>query len=305
MSTRRPWPILSALAILVVAASARATVIFEQTTPYHHIRVIDENGMRMLCFDDGRESRMSLANPLQGHFEYTEYFHLPWLWNTGMTNVLMIGLGGGSTQNSYEHYYPGVTFDTVEIDPAVLQVAEKYFKFQESPTQKVHIEDGRVFLRRSTARYGAILLDAYVQGRYGGCIPQHLATKEFFEIARSHLATNGVLAYNVIGTLTGWRADIVGAICHTLKTVFPQVYVFPARSSQNVVIVATTSAIPVDLAELRRRASAFAQSEPASLPALRERVEVLQPRLPPNVEKSPILTDDYAPVEGLMESGGK
>jgi len=27
-----------------------------------------------LCFDDARETRMSLQDPMKGHFEYTEYF---------------------------------------------------------------------------------------------------------------------------------------------------------------------------------------------------------------------------------------
>ena len=296
------------LAFLVVpafaAAPARAETIFEQTTPYHHIRVVDAEGIRTLCFDDGRETQMSLHDPLQGHFEYTEYFHMPWLWNPAMTNILMIGLGGGSTQRSYEHYYTNFTVDTVEIDPVVLQVAQKYFHFAESPRQRVHVEDGRIFLRRTSARYGTILLDAYVQSRYGGCIPQHLATQEFFQLARDHLSTNGVLAYNVIGTMYGWHADIVGAICRTLKTVFPQVYLFPARSSQNVVIVATCADELVDLTELRRRAAGLTQSGQVTLPTLRDRVDMFQMQMPPSASRSPILTDDFAPVEGLAGPGG-
>ena len=97
-----------------------------------------------------------------------------------------------------------------------------------------------------------IILDAYVTGRYGSSIPQHLATKEFFELVRDHLTTNGVAAYNVIGNVNGWHAGIVGAIYRTLKTVFPQVYLFPARTSQNVVLVATRSAIQSQLVRLAR-----------------------------------------------------
>src|SRR5690349_16609746 len=77
-----------------------AGVVFERTSVYHHIRVVEQGGMRILCFDDATESRMSLEDPMKGHFEYTEYFHLPWLWNTQLNNVLMIGLGGASAQRS-------------------------------------------------------------------------------------------------------------------------------------------------------------------------------------------------------------
>jgi altronate dehydratase len=57
---------------------------------------------------------------------------LPLLWNPNFSGVLMIGLGGGSTQRAYQHYHPKVRVDTVEIDPVVAQVASKYFKVQET-----------------------------------------------------------------------------------------------------------------------------------------------------------------------------
>src|SRR5213075_391248 len=76
-------------AFLVVEATAASTVVFEQTSPYHHIRVVDDGGVRTLFFDDAPQSSMGLTSNLTGHFEYVEYFHMPWLWNTQITNVLM------------------------------------------------------------------------------------------------------------------------------------------------------------------------------------------------------------------------
>ena len=155
---------------------------------------------------------MSLSEPLAGHFQYTEFFHMAWLWNPAMTNALMIGLGGGSIQRAYQHFYPQVNIDTVELDPAVLEVAKKYFSVQETPTHHMHISDGRQYLRRTQKKYDVMILDAYKSGRYGSFIPYHLVTKEFFELAREHLTENGVVVYNVIGTMQGWRADILGAV---------------------------------------------------------------------------------------------
>lgn len=275
-------------------------VVYEKTSPYHHIRVIDDNGYRLLCFDDAWETRISLDNPLQGHFEYTQYFHMPWLWNTQLTSVLMIGLGGGSTQTAFAHYYPELKVETAEIDPAVIQVARDYFHFNQSGRQKVTAADGRMFLRQSAAKYDLIILDAYVRGRYGSSIPQHLATKEFFELGRQHLnPTNGILAYNVIGTIDAWQPNIVGAIYRTLKAVFAQVYLFPCRTSQNVVLVATTARVNADLNALRQRASLLVQSGRLSLPGFVGLLEQFRSQPPLNALASPILTDDYAPVEGL------
>ncbi len=294
--------------LLLVAGPGQAgisRVIYEVTSPYHHIRVLDDGNFRTLCFDDALETSMSIQNPLTGHYEYTEYFHMAWLWNTNISKVLIVGLGGGSAQRSFEHYYPLVTVDSVEIDPTVFEVAKDYFDFRESDRQKVHLEDGRVYLRRSNARYDLVVLDAYVRGRYGSCLPQHLATQEFFQIVRDHLTTNGIVAYNVIGNVTGWRAEIVGAIYRTLNTVFPQVYLFRCNTSQNIVLIATKARGRADINGLRQRAAYLVQSGRITMPGFLDRLGSFQASPPLNLGRCPILTDDFAPVEGLAaESGG-
>ncbi len=295
--SRRLLAVLAAA--LPMAAAALGAEIYQATSAYHHIRVVEDGTYRLLCFDDATESRISLQDPWRGHFEYTEFFHVPWLWNTNLGRVLMIGLGGGSAQRSFEHYYTNVTIDTVEIDPMVLRIARSYFGFDESERQRVFVEDGRQFLRRNSGRYDLIILDAYVQGRYGSSIPQHLATKEFFELVRDRLTTNGIFCDNVIGTLTGWHAGIVGATYRTLKAVFPQVYLFPAKSSLNVVLMATKATTLPDLNGLRRRAFMLTEARRITLPGFRDRLEQIRTAPPTSAATSPILTDDYAPVEGL------
>src|SRR5207245_8971777 len=103
---------------------------------------------------------------------------MAWLWNTQLTSVAMIGLGGGSTQRAFEFYYPDVKIETAEIDPLVVQVARQFFDFKESDRQKVQVSDGRVYLRHNTAKRALIILDAYPQGPSGASIPQHLAPTE-------------------------------------------------------------------------------------------------------------------------------
>jgi spermidine synthase len=276
--------------------------VFETTSAYHNIRVIDEDGIRILKFDGAMQTRMSLRNPLQGHFEYTDYFHMPLLWNPGMTNILMIGLGGASTQRSYARYYTNMTVESAEIDPVVLDVARQYFQLVESASQKVHVADGRVFLRRTSAKYGAIVLDAYVHHRYGSAVPYHLATKEFFGLARDHLSTNGVLAYNVIGIPRNTQADLLGGLYKTLKAVFPQAYMFPAQTSQNVVLIATLSPQRVTLTDLQQRAIPMIRSKKVALPAFWGRINSFRDATPFNIARCNVLTDDYAPVDGLIQA---
>jgi spermidine synthase len=286
---------------LAALANATAEVVYDKVTPYHSIQVIDTGDLRILSFDGAQQTRMSLRNPLTGHFEYTEFFHVPWLWHTNMSNVLMVGLGGASAQRSYAHYHPDVTVETVEIDPTVRRVAQEYFQFKETPRQQVHVADGRVFLRRTQNKFDAIIMDAYTENRYGSFIPQHLATKEFFELAHSRLSTNGVLAYNVIGRWRSSRSDLVGALYKTLQSVFPQVYAFKAQDSLNVVLIATKWPHRFDFNVLNQRAHMLVSRRRILLPTFRNRVYDFQASPPLSVARSPLLTDDFAPIEGLTD----
>jgi spermidine synthase len=274
-------------------------VIFDRYSPYHHVQVVDSRGFRVLSFDGTHETQMSLTNSLQGHFEYTEFFHMPFVWTPKAQRVLMIGLGGGSTQRSFQHYHTNVTVDTAELDPVVADVAKRFFGVTETPRHRIHLQDGRVFLRRTTNTYDIVLLDAYTKNRYGSSIPPHLATLEFFKLASEHMSTNGVLAYNVIGQIHGWRADIVGGIHRTMKEVFPQVYLFPARSSMNVVLVGTKNSQPYTPERFRQEGAELARENVLRLPTVSTRLRAFSNVAPRTAASSPVLTDDRAPVESL------
>jgi spermidine synthase len=288
-------------AVLFCVVRLQASVVFDNFSAYHHIQVVDDRGTRTLSFNGSRETCMSLTNSLRGHFEYTEYFQMPWLWNPDPKRVLMAGLGGGSTQRAFQHYYTNVMVDTVEIDPVVVAVAKKYFGVTETLKHAIHTNDARVFLRRTTNIYDAIIMDAYATTRYGSSVPPHLTTKEFFIIARDHLTTNGVVAYNIIGQINGWRSDFVGSLYRTLKEVFPQVYFFPANESQNVVLIATKSAELYNAARVQREGVALVRSGTVKLPTFPTRLRSFINTAPETATRSPVLTDDRAPVEGLIK----
>jgi spermidine synthase len=296
--------LLNGAALLLItwgaAAAPGAIVVFNTYSAYHHIQVVDDLGIRTLSFNGSKETKMSRMNPLQGHFEYTEYFHMPWLWNTNMKRVLMIGLGGGSTQRSYQHYYTNVLVDTVELDPVVVRVAKDFFRVNPTPTHRIHTNDGRIFLRRTTNIYDAILMDAYATTRYGSSVPPHLTTTEFFLLARNHLTTNGVLAYNIIGQMQGWNEEFVGSIYRTMHEVFPQVYLFPATESQNVVIIATRSAERFDMARVQSQGTALIRSRKVTLPSFATRLKSFESNQPAATLRAPVLTDARSGVEALL-----
>jgi spermidine synthase len=303
--SRVPAKWLLCMAVLLCAASSQARqgkkVVFERISQYHHIQVYDEDGVRTLSFNGSWETKMSLADHLTGHFEYTEYFQMPFIWNPDIKTVLMAGLGGGSTPRAYQHYYTNVMVDMVEIDPAVVEVAEKYFNVTNNSTLRMHTNDARVFLRNSTNKYDVILMDAYSTGAYGSSLPAQLTTKEFFKIADEHLTTNGVLGYNIIGQLAGSRERLVAALYNTMQEVFPQVYMFPVpEESQNIVFIATKSDQFTTWNRVQDNADALMHSGQVKLPSFATRAKnfVNHPELA--VTNKFILTDDNSPIEQSM-----
>jgi spermidine synthase len=297
----RDFAICLSILAASLASGAEKKVLFERVSAYHHIQVYDEGNVRTLSFNGSWETKMSLTNPLTGHFEYTEYFQMPWLWNHDIKRVLMEGLGGGSTPRAYQHYYTNVIMDTVEIDPVVTEVAKKYFNVQETPKHRIYTNDGRIFLRQSTNQYDVILMDAYSTTRYGSSLPRQLVTKEFFTLASQHLTTNGVFAYNVIGQIQGFRATVIGSMYRTLKEVFPNVYMFPAEESQNVVFVATKSAERYTRVRAQQEAQKLISAGKVTLPTFAARARALLVQSPPNALSSPLLIDDYAPIDSLLQ----
>jgi spermidine synthase len=145
-------------------------------------------------------------------------------------------------------------------------------------------------------------MDAYSTTRFGSSLPPQLTTKEFFTIANGHLTTNGVLGYNVIGQVSGTREKLVAALYHTMKEVFPQVYMFPADESENIVFIATKSPEFLTWSSIQQAASARTRSGVAKLPGYGDRARNFVNRPQFASTNALILTDDNSPIEeSLMQ----
>ncbi len=273
-------------------------VLFERDSMYSRISVRDEGGIRTLYFNSFPQSRMSLMNPDEGAFEYTRFAHIAFALNPQIRKVLLIGLGGGSINRAFFKNHPEVEVHTVEIDPMVVQVANQFFGLPNSPKHKVIVEDGRKYLRTTNETYDYIFLDAYLASPYAPYIPFHLATKEFFELVHKKLNSNGVLGYNVIGTVSSVNNATTRAIYKTVSYRFGPVYFIPAMTSMNVVLMATKSEKYPSTTDLLKRAVEQIRQKSIMLPDYLGLVGRIQTVVLPT-DDVPVLTDEYAPVETL------
>jgi len=157
-------------------------------------------------------------------------------------SVLIIGLGGGTLPLSIEKLYPETLIDTVEVDQAVLRVAKKWFSYRESETQKVHVLDGRVYVKRqlrNNKQYDLIILDAF----NGDYIPEHLMTKEFLTESSSLLSPGGLLIANTFSNNKLFHHESV-----TYQDVFGDISYIYSQKSGNRVIYTHKNGQPINTA---------------------------------------------------------
>ena len=192
-------PVLLAITFSALAAPGRADaeVLHRERSLYQTILVTREPGRLCLQFsrrkDQRNQSCMNPRHPKRMVFTYTRMMMAALLLNPQPANVLMVGLGGGTLPTALGELLPETTVDVVEIDPAVLSVAENFFAFAANDRLRVHLSDARVFVKRrlrGDLRYDLIMLDAYA----GDYIPEHLMTVEFLEETRALLTPGGVVA---------------------------------------------------------------------------------------------------------------
>ena len=103
--------------------------------------------------------------------------------------IAEIGLGGGRTVSYLSAALPDAGILAIELDKDVVELAKKYFKFQETARLRAVVSDGRAFLLKDSEKWDVILIDAY----RGPFVPFHLLTQEFYRLVKSRLGDGYLL----------------------------------------------------------------------------------------------------------------
>ena len=114
--------------------------------------------------------------------------------------MLIVGLGGGAMVRFLTHHDPQVQIDAVEIDPAVVRLADQYFDVRSGGNVRVHTADAVAFMESTTDRYDLILMDAFLRPSSdtdATGVPTGLKTLAFLGRLKQALAPGGVVAFNV------------------------------------------------------------------------------------------------------------
>lgn len=198
-----------------------------------------------------------------------------------LREVLCIGLGIGIVPRQFAE--EGVRVDAVEINPAVVPLACRYFDL-DPHKMNIILGDGRYVLNRTTNRYDAVLLDAFL----GDSSPAHLMTREAFQAIRRVLRPDGTLVINTFAELEPGRDFFAASLAKTLAAVFPSVRIHSAGGGNTLFVASPrTNLTMVHQPDLERVHPSCRWEVERAYAGLRET----------DPARGRILTDDYNPVE--------
>lgn len=268
-------------------------LLFEKNSVYQYISVI-ENTVKKERYVRNQKKEYAQGGiyvnaPDKLLYEFTQmvFVSLAFLEREPQ-DVLFVGLGAGAMPKYFSRYYPNANIDVAEIDPDMVAVAQKYFYFKENEMMKVHVDDGRLFVKRTKKKYDWIILDAY-QNDY---IPFHLTTLEFLKEVKSKLKDDGVVVSNITSP---YRNKFFDSMVITYKKAFPHLYMFKGKKSANFIFVATTGSKIRDKNSVVARARKIQSAKKFDID-LEDIASRFEPSEAYEWAGAKILTDDFAPV---------
>jgi spermidine synthase len=253
MNTLLRSSILLILTGPAVLAQQAGVIEHEEKSAYSKIRVIKEKNVRSLCFvrDSGEaiiESMMDVDKPHDLLVPYTRFMFTSYLLKPKQEKVLIVGLGGGSMIHFLKHYDPAVKADVVEIDPAVVKIADKYFGVKSGDNVNIIIKDAFEHLKNTDSRYDVIYMDAFLKPSADtdtSGVPLRLKTIQFYKDVQKKLTPAGMVAFNVHPHKQS-QEDI-----KNIRDSFAQTYVFQIPNLAGFVVVGSMEQKRPELPALR------------------------------------------------------
>lgn len=231
-------------------------VIHSFDSDYGHYQVVDlvygGRPARVLFSGNQEAAQSGIATDDNSEllFDYNERF-LELALELQPQRILLIGGGVYTLPMALLKDLPDTYIDVVELDKALLPVAQEYFGLTPSERLEVFHDHGRAYLHSTTKTYDLIILDAFNHTE----IPVELASVEATQAIRKILNPGGVVAINIISSYYGRHNTITRNLWAAYKQCFKHLSLAPASNDQSLWLplnlVLQASDTEPSLAELR------------------------------------------------------
>jgi spermidine synthase len=170
-----------------------------------------------LYFQDGLVQNTVASNGRSLSFYTYVLEALAHAYRPGPDSALVLGLGAGIVPMRFAAR--GVKVVAVDIDPAALEAATRYFGY-EPARAPVRIADARTELKRCGAGHDVVIVDLF----HGDGTPDYLITRDFFGDLRRCLRPGGVAVFNTFADLE--HPEPYAHLLATLRTELPYIAVY-------------------------------------------------------------------------------
>jgi len=111
---------------------------------------------------------------------------------SSIKNCLVLGLGGGDVIRILRKKFPVIEIDCVELDPVMIETAEKFFNIRQIPNLQIIKADAFKFMKKKQQNYDLIVADLFI-GKYN---PEIFRKKDFLTFLKKGLSGQGLAVYN-------------------------------------------------------------------------------------------------------------
>ncbi|HLS70982.1 MAG TPA: fused MFS/spermidine synthase [Chitinophagaceae bacterium] len=121
-----------------------------------------------------------------------------------INSVLILGMGAGSVVESLRNifFYYGPILG-VELDPVVIEIAEKEFNISQFHDVEIVKADGKKFLKNHTKQYDLIIIDIFIDIK----VPKRFYSQKFWKKVENRVQLNGFVLFNAGIDLTEKEID--------------------------------------------------------------------------------------------------
>lgn len=280
-------------AVVLAAIGLLVGTPCEQETAYFCATVVpdaDAEGGRLLVLDTLRHSYVDLDDPTHLEFDYARNVVdvIDGSMPDGPLDILHIGGGGFTLPMYFAETRPGTDSLVLELDPELVDLAIAELGLTTGPDLQVRTGDARLGITRLPDNSR----DVVIGDAFGGlAVPWHLTTAEFVSEVDRVLRPGGVYVLNMIDhpPLAFARAEVA-----TLASVMPGTVVVAPRERLDGAVGGNfvLAAGEVDADGVARRLQGRDAEDTIIADDAVERF----------AGDAPVLTDDYAPVDQLLET---
>ena len=198
--------------------------------------------------------------------------------NSDDVHLLLIGLGGGSLPMFIFTHFPRIYTTVVELDPDIVDVAKKWFGFQESARMKLIVGDGIEFLKENSKNYHIVVFDVDSKdtSKALSCPPAVFVDEEILKCVKAMLFPGGLFVLNLVCRDKERNEEVLKSI----HQMFPEVCKIDIENEVNEILICSDTNMKKELAihdgeKLQKQIRAVSPSSNIELASFLENLKIV------------------------------